>query len=642
MCGICGMVGSPAGAPVDANALVRMRDVLTHRGPDEAGLLLRPSVGLGHRRLSIIDLSPAGRQPMSNEDGSIWLIYNGETYNFKELRRNLERRGHRFRSDTDSEVLVHLYEEDGCALVDRLRGMFAFAIWDERRQRLVLGRDRFGVKPLYYAHTPGGGLVFGSEIKAVLASGLVEAALDPAALSEYLATRYTTGARTLYRGVVRLPPGHTATWQDGRLELRRYWSPPAAEQRHPERSEAELVAEFDRRFEESVVLRMVSDAPIGVFLSGGIDSSAIAAKMAAHSEAPIRTFSVAFRDRRANELAYAREVAHALGATHREVIVSPTEYFDALPRLVWHEDEPIAFPSSVPLYFVSRLAAEDVKVVLTGEGSDELLAGYGKYWRALYNLRAARAYERLPAGVRSAARRLVMALPAGTLGDRLRRSFLARPGTVESLYLENFGVFDGAMQRRLLTPELQGALADQGGLDPFAGHRLALGAQNGSDLLQRQLGLDWQTYLHELLMKQDQMSMAASIESRVPFLDHELAEFAAGLPRGLKLRGFTTKRVLRLAMRKQLPRRILTRAKMGFPTPVGTWLRRDFGWLLDEIVLSPQARERGLFDFRYVSELVAAHRTGRRDHTEQLWALLNVELWFRECLTGARIPSHAA
>jgi len=566
---------------------------------------------------------------MCNEDGRVWLVYNGEIYNFRELRRELLTRGHQFRSTTDSEVLVHLYEEHGERLVDHLRGMFSFAIWDSKRHLLLLARDRFGIKPLYYARTRDGGLVFASEIKAILASGEVERRADPAALSEYLAIRYTTGERTLFRDIFRLLPGHIGVWRGGAFDTRKYWEFPARA-RVSSGSRTDLIDQFRARFDESVQLRMISDAPIGVFLSGGIDSTAIACVMAEKSDEPITTFSVGYKESASSELPYARRVAAQLGARHQEVVVSARDFFEALPRLVWHEDEPVAFPSSIPLYFVSELAREYVKVVLTGEGSDELLAGYGKYLRGLINLRAGHAYEYLPELLRSRIRGLVDRLPRGRLSSKLARTFLARPATVESLCLASFSVFEARAQRRVLTPEFHAQIAPgQDDLDPFAGHREILAALRDLPLLQQLLALDWQTYLQELLMKQDQMSMAASIESRVPYLDQEFATFVAGLPRNLKLKGLTTKKVLRAAMRDKVPDFVLKRRKMGFPTPLGQWLRGEFTSVLDETVLSQRAQARGIFDPAGVRQLVEEHRSGALDHTERLWALMNVELWYR-------------
>jgi asparagine synthase (glutamine-hydrolysing) len=369
-----------------------MRDVMTHRGPDDQGLYLNGRVGLGHRRLSIVDLV-TGQQPMTNEDGSLHIVFNGEIYNHADYRPALESRGHRYRTQSDTETILHLYEEHGPDVVDFLRGMFALAIWDAGRQRLFLARDRLGVKPLYYLHTTDGSLYFASEIKAILAAGALKPELNYKALPDYLANHATSGEETLFTGVKRLLPGHTLTWQDGHIAIRRFWDVPLPGPPEDEKPDEVQVDEWRELFRDSVKLRLMSDVPLGMFLSGGIDSSAIAGMMSGMVSEPIKTFSVAFEEREANELAYARSAAQAFRTDHHEVVVTPAEFFEALPRLVWHEDEPIGHPASVALYFVSRLAKEHVTVVLTGEGADELLGGYARYRKTLINLRLGSIYE---------------------------------------------------------------------------------------------------------------------------------------------------------------------------------------------------------------------------------------------------------
>ena len=634
MCGIAG-VASISPVPISRETLVAMAKSMVHRGPDDEGFYEAPGVGLAHRRLSIIDLSEAGRQPIGNEDGSVQVILNGEIYNYRELRRELAGRGHRLRTETDSEVLVHLYEDFGLDLVHRLRGMFSFALWDDHRRQLVLVRDRMGIKPLYYGRDEDGGIVFGSEIKALVASGRLSCTLSPAAISEYLGNRYTTGRTTFYREVRKLLPGELAVWRDGHLDVRRYWSALEEKADLGKATRSDLTGRFLELFEESVRLRMISDAPIGVFLSGGIDSSAIAAVMARHTSGRLRTFSVGFAEREADELSYARLVASRLGAEHHEVVVSGEEFFQALPDLIWHEDEPIAFASSVPLYFVSRLAAESVKVVLTGEGSDELLGGYAKYWKTDYLVRLGGLYERLPGRVRRAIAQTVLRAPAGKLRSMAFRTPLVRDASVPSLYVENFGLFDGRRQSRLLTGDFTSSVVEESGaFDPFRGHADLLHDLEGLPVFERLLALDLATYLQELLMKQDQMSMAASLESRVPFLDHELVAFARGLPRSMKLSGFRTKRILRDAVQGMIPDSVLKRRKWGFPTPLKGWLAGEFTHVLDETILSERAASRGVTNADEVSRLVGEHRSGRVDHTERLWALVNLEMWFRTCYDG--------
>jgi asparagine synthase (glutamine-hydrolysing) len=629
MCGIAGIVLAPGSTRrLDAPLVERMRDTLVHRGPDDAGLYLDGRCGLGHRRLSIVDVAH-GHQPMSSDDGSLHLVYNGEVYNHAALRSELEARGHRYRTRCDTETVLRLYAQEGAAGVFRLRGMFAFAVWDARRGELFLARDRLGIKPLYYVHAADGSLYFASEIKALLEAGAVRPELNAAALPDYLANHAPSGEETLFAGVRRLPPAHTLRWREGRIELRRYWQAPdgPADDGAPDEV---LVRRFADAFEDAVRARLMADVPLGVFLSGGIDSAAIAATMARMVRAPVRTFSVAFAEAEANELGYARMVAQAYGTEHHEVVVPPEAFFALLPRLVWHEDEPLAHPSSVPLYFVSELAARHVKVVLTGEGSDELLGGYGRYRKALLNLRLGDGWSRVPAAVRDAVRRGVAALPTSPLRARLERTFLCNPPGVESLYFDAFAVFSRGRQAALLTPAMR---ERTGGADPYAAH-LALHAASGAPPLGRLLAADAGTYLHELLMKQDQMSMAASIESRVPFLDHPLVELAGALPERMKLRGAATKYVLRRAMHGVLPPAVLSRRKMGFPVPFGRWVRGRFRPLLDDLVLGPRALERGIFDPAGLRRLVAEHAAGTADHAERLWSLVNLELWHRRFLDG--------
>jgi asparagine synthase (glutamine-hydrolysing) len=635
MCGIAGLVTCDRIGPDDPARVARMRDALAHRGPDDAGLFADGSAVLGHRRLSIVDLA-AGHQPMGNEDGRTWIVFNGEIYNHADVRRELEAAGHRYRTRSDTETIVHAYEQWGDACVERLRGMFAFAIWDADARRLLLARDRLGVKPLYWALSHGR-FLFGSEIKAILESGLVERRPNEDALPELLGTRYLSGSETLFRGIYRLLPGHTLTYQDGRVTTHEYWDVPAADDAAAPIGDREAVHRFRELLEESVRVRLMADVPLGMFLSGGLDSSAIAALMARLIDRPLQTFSVAFKDRAFSELDFARSVARAIGADGHEVVIDDRDFFGALPRLVWHEDEPIAHPSSVPLYFVSELARRHVTVVLTGEGSDELLAGYGKYPRALLNWRAARAYEAVPAAARRwIAGRVVPAVPGG-LGRYARRSFLAMPRTPEAMFFDNFAAIGLRRQQHLLGPALAASATPERAYGASRAYFDAL--DDRSTTLDRLLYADIKTYLVELLMKQDQMSMAASIESRVPFLDHHLVEFVDGLAPRMKLRGLTTKWILREAMRDVLPREILTRRKMGFPVPFGGWVRSRWEPAVREVLLDGRTRQRGLFDPAGVERLLDDHVSGRADGGDAIWTLLNVELWYRTFIDGGGIQT---
>ena len=604
-----------------------MRDVITHRGPDEAGVFIDRNVGLGHRRLSIVDLA-TGQQPMTNaEDGTLHITYNGEIYNYADYRESLESRGHVYATHCDTETILHLYEEHGSACVDYLRGMFAFAIWDRGKQELFIARDRLGVKPLYYVHTDDGSLFFGSEIKTLLEAGAVKPELNYAVLSDYLANHATSGEETLFRGVKRLLPGHVMTWRDGELSIRRYWDVDFTKDDAAPRDDKTYVKQWSDLFRESVRLRLMADVPLGMFLSGGIDSSAIAAVMSGMVSEPIKTFSVAFAEREANELEYARLVAEAYKTNHHEIVVSPEQFFEALPRLVWHEDEPLAHPSSVALYFVSQLARQHVKVVLTGEGSDELLAGYGRYRRTIWNLALGRQYKKFtPAVARDTIRKQIAGmLPGGRLRQKLMRTFLVLSPELESIYFDNFAVFPAPMQQSIFTRETNERI---GSIDPYVELRRLLESTKDLSLLDGLLYADIKTYLHELLMKQDQMSMATSVESRVPFLDHKLVEFTARMPDSMKLRGGTTKYVLRESMKGVLPEKILSRRKMGFPVPIGSWFRGPFKSIVDEYVLSERALSRGIFAPEFVRQLVSLHQAGE-DHSERLWALVNFEMWQR-------------
>ena len=630
MCGIIGIVSLNPLEPVDGTRLKSMRDMLRHRGPDDEGLWLDGPVGLGHRRLSIIDVT-GGAQPMPNEDESVWVVLNGEIYNHATLRPWLESRGHRYRTRSDTETIVHLYEEEGERCVERLQGMFAFAVWDRTRQRLLLARDRLGIKPLYYASTDRE-LIFASEIKAILAGDGLRPVFNRAVLPEFLAHGFVAGGETFFHGVSKLLPGRTLSWSaDGGLRERRYWRLPA----DIDDSASTLAAtatSVRERLERAVQSHLMSDVPLGLFLSGGLDSSGLAALMARMVKEPIRTFSVGLAEPDANELDYARLVARAVGAEHREVVVSAAEFFGALPRLVWHEDEPIAFPSSILLYFVSRLARDHVKVVLTGEGADELFLGYNRYRVTAWNGAAGRAYRVVPRAVRAAIRDSVGRWPA-PLRRYAGRTFLAlEPGT-RALFCENFAIFPTAIQRELLgDPTLLTARDPHGEALRYFGD-----APGGS--LERMSHADLQTYLVELLMKQDQMSMAASIESRVPFLDHEFVEYVSAIPGRLKLRGWRTKAVLRAALEDVVPRRVLTRRKMGFPVPVGRWLRGPFWRVVEEFVLGPRALSRGLFEPYALRRLAEQHRSGAAGHGDRLWLLANLEVWQRIFLDGEDTPS---
>jgi asparagine synthase (glutamine-hydrolysing) len=600
--------------------------MLRHRGPDGEGLWIDGPVGLGHRRLAIVDVV-GGVQPMANEDESVWITYNGEIYNHTALRPGLEAKGHRYRTRSDTETVVHLYEEIGDRCVEPLQGMFAFALWDRSRHRLLLARDRLGIKPLYYAVTERE-LLFASEIKAILAAAAERPTLNRDAVPEFLATRYLAGDETFFRGVRKLPPGHVFTWSlDGGPRRRRYWSLPTGNDDSPAGLK-ERAAELGARLETTVRSHLMSDVPLGLFLSGGLDSTGLAAIMAPMASERISTFAVGFDDPASNELPFARLAAQAVGARHHEVVVSPRDFVEALPRLVWHEDEPIAFPSSIALHFVSQLARPHVKVVLTGEGADELFLGYNWYRLTAWNERLGRRYRAATSpALRRGLRQAVLALPRA-LRRYAARSFLALEPGVREICYENFAVFSAAQRRALLVDRRLFEATD-----PFR-EQLRYFEETPGSTLDRMSHADLQTYLVELLMKQDQMSMAASVESRVPFLDHLLVEHVVRTPSRFKIRGVTTKVVLREALRERIPKPILRRRKLGFPVPFGRWAREQFATGVRDALLGPRARARGLFAPPEVERLVGEHEAGAANHADRLWLLLNLELWQRIFLDG--------
>jgi asparagine synthase (glutamine-hydrolysing) len=604
---------------------------MVHRGPDDEGIYTTGAIGIGMRRLSIVDLA-TGHQPLSNEDGTVWIVFNGEIYNHAALREKLQALGHRYTTQSDTETIVHLYEEYGADCVQHLRGMFAFAIWDSRRQRLFIARDRLGIKPLYYQLTSQQ-MVFGSEIKVVLACPGNGARLDRAVLPEYLAFGYLSGEQTFYGGIRKLMPGH---WMEvdpsGQVRIERYWDLPVT-QNEPYHPETYYIQTYREMLEQAVSSHLMSDVPLGVFLSGGVDSSAVAALMTKIRRAPVETFSVGYTEDAYSELPYARIVAKHLNSLHHEVLVSQQDFFDTLPKLIWHEDEPIVWPSSVPLYFVSKLAHERVKVVLTGEGADETLAGYTRYAFTLKNAASDRIYRALvPGTVRGAIRGSIADSTwiNATVRRKLSHTFLARNGNSwASFYFDNFfSAFSESDQAGLLANEV----LEESVAGAAYRHVSEYWEKSSGKMLQRLLYTDIKTYLVELLMKQDNMSMAASIESRVPFLDHLLLEFATNIPQNLQLGGFAGKRILKKAVEDLLPHSILYRPKLGFPTPWSRWLAGPQLDVIRKLLLEPRSTERQLFQRSAVERLFEEHRSGYRDHYDRIWRLLNLELWHRVCL----------
>jgi len=635
MCGICGIFFVNRDWHVQGNVLARMNRSIVHRGPDDEGFFLEENLGLAMRRLSIIDVK-TGHQPLSNENRDVWIVFNGEIYNHAELRSDLEARGHQYRSRSDTETIVHLYEEYGRDCVKHLRGMFAFVIWDRRKRVLFAARDRLGIKPFYY-RWDGKSFLFGSEIKAILAYPDISAEFNRGTLGEYLAFGYLTGPETMYAGIQKLMPGHTLELSERNApNIDRYWDLQTGVElaSHPHDY---YVRTYREMLESAVESHLMSDVPLGVFLSGGLDSSAVAALTAKVRGDQIRTFAVGYGEEEFSELSFARQVAAHIHSDHHEVRMSREDFFDALPRLIWHEDEPIVWPSSVSLYFVARLARERVTVVLTGEGSDETLGGYTRYAWTLLNSRMDRTYRTLaPDILRRIIRQGVSATPLpAALHRKLEHTFLMRDGASwPSFYFDNFySAFSVTELPGLLTP---GALETAG--RPYDGSMQPWEHSSG-DLLHRLLYTDINSYLIELLMKQDQMSMAASIESRVPFLDHPVVEFTARIPAKDQIKGMAGKFILKEAVQDLLPPDIVYRKKMGFPTPWAYWLAGTQLEQIEHLLLDPRSTERGIFRIDAVRRIFAEHRSGRRDHGNRIWRLLNFELWQRMCIDGDVDPS---
>ena len=630
MCGICGIFYTDATHTVDRDVLAGMNRQIVHRGPDDEGFFVEGNVGVAMRRLSIIDVT-TGHQPIANEDESLWIVFNGEIYNHAALRAQLEAQGHRYRTRSDTETIIHLYEQYGRDCVKYLRGMFAFAIWDRNRKALFAARDRLGIKPFYYRFD-GKTFLFGSEIKAILAHPGVRAEFNVGMLSEYLAFGYLSGSQTMFAGINKLPPAHTLEIDSaGKLNLQSYWdlTVPVDSEGQPREF---YVKSYREMLESCVSSHLMSDVPLGVFLSGGLDSSTVAALTTKIRREPIATFAVGYGEEKFSELRYARQVAQHIGSQHHEVRLNREEFFSALPHLIWHEDEPIVWPSSVSLYFVAKLARNRVKVVLTGEGSDETLGGYTRYAWTLANSRMDSMYRSLtPSVFRQKMRGAIgSALLSSGLRRKLEHTFLGRDGeSWSSFYFDNFySAFSASEQAQLLTPDAH----EQAG-QAYA-DSMAYWDKSSGDLLHRLLYTDIHTHLVELLMKQDQMSMAASVESRVPFLDHVLVEFTARIPAKYSIGGLSGKHILKSAVEDLLPHSIIYRKKMGFPTPWAYWLAGPQLDSLEKMVLEPRTLERGLFERYAVRKLFIEHRAGHRDNGNRIWRLLNLEIWHRVCLDG--------
>ncbi len=645
MCGISGLVNCG-----DKETLARMTSVQAHRGPDDFGLWEQrfpdgSYVGLGSRRLAIIDLSASGHMPMCNEDRSVWITYNGEIYNFAELRRELQSKGHRFASDADTEVIVHLYEEEGPDCVKRLNGMFAFAICDFRAGKplLFVARDHFGVKPFYYWQQ-GRRLAFASEIKALLEVPGIDAELDPESLHQYLTFLWVPDPQTMFRGVFKLPAGHYAIFRDGDFKISKYWDLtfPVANAAYP-RSENDLAEEIRERFRRSVEAQMVSDVPIGAFLSAGLDSSSIAAVMSRATRQPVRTYTITFPPKyRIGETTLddpevASRLAHRLGCENHRIVVEP-DVADLLPRLTWHMDEPTADPAIIAAYLVCREARKQATVLLSGVGGDELFAGYRKHSAHSW----AQAYQRIPSPARSLIEGSIAHLPGlrGTpLKGRLRLAKkMARSASLPApeRFVMNCTYLDLQQKAAIYAPSLWDEV---GSHDPSLRHRASFDQVCHADFLNQMLYLDTKIFMVSLnLTYNDKMSMASSVEVRVPFLDRELAEFVAwNVPPNLKLKGYfhpTTKYIFRKAMQDVLPREVLRQPKAGFAAPVDYWLANDLKEMVDDLLSERRIRERGLFRPDAVRALIDQQRSGAQDWSMQIWQFLTLELWMQTFLDG--------
>lgn len=621
MCGIHGLFRLD-GDRVSPDVLAAMGHVTEHRGPDDQGWHVDGNCGVGMRRLSIIDLA-GGHQPISNADDTLWLVCNGEIYNFRELRAGLQAAGYHFKTGSDSEVLLHLYDAEGDAFVHRLNGMFNFALWDARRRRLLIGRDRLGVKPLY-VYRDNNMVAFATEAKALFSVPGIDAELNHSAIPSYLSLGYVAAPHSIFSGVAKLPPATLLSIEAGGIKQWRYWSMPA--EVSLDVTEAEWIERIRTRMEKAVDMQMVSDVPIGAFLSGGVDSSAVVAYMARHSERPIKTYAIGFEGGAAealyNELPYARQVAGLFGTEHHEIVVKP-DVVGLLPKLLWHMDEPLSDTAFITTFLVSEFARKDVTVILSGVGGDELFGGYRRYLGNHYQ----RKFNRLPGLAKWALGFAADHLPADRHSNvlnmlRLAKGFLASEGLpADRRYTNYIKILDDATVSSLLLQPGDGQFDPMGAAFARAGQ---------ADELNRMFAVDAETQLpDDLLMLTDKMSMAVSLECRVPLLDHELVELAARIPVGAKIRGGRLKHLMKEALSDLLPDGILNRKKRGFGTPMGAWLKHDLAPVLSQLLSREVIESRGLFQAGAVQDLIGAHEANRVDGTDSLLALMNLEIWSR-------------
>ncbi|REJ75485.1 MAG: asparagine synthase (glutamine-hydrolyzing) [Acidobacteria bacterium] len=624
MCGIVGFTAKYFGDE-ERGILERMNGKIIHRGPDEDGFYLGEGFGMAMRRLSIIDLS-GGQQPIHTSDRSKWIVYNGEFYNYRELRRKLEEDGHEFYTNSDTEVILHLYDKYGSRCVEYLRGMFAFAVWDEKERSLFLARDRTGQKPLLYSRRPDGHIVFGSEFQAILEHPDISREVDPQAIDDYMSYQCVPAPSTAFREMRKLEPGHWLIWKNGQIRTERYWKPDFSKKIRI--SEEEAVEETSRVLQESVKLRMISEVPLGAFLSGGVDSSTIVALMARVSDRPVKTFSIGFEEQDYSELKYARKVAEHVGAEYNEFIVKPNA-LEVIPKLVEHYGEPYSDSSAIPTYYVSQETRKHVTVALNGDGGDESFAGYERHAA----MRLAEFYQRVPSALRTALFEApISVLPTSEIKrSRIRdvKRFLSAARLAAGpRYSRWMTTFDDERKSALYSSQFRSQLNGNGSRSVFADW---LESDEAEGIVDRCLLTDMMTYLpNDLLVKVDIASMANSLEARSPFLDHKVIEFAASLPEELKMRRIATKSLLKKVASQLVPREVIYRPKMGFGVPIGNWFRGELKGFIRDILQSNEARSRGLFKQEEVDRMTEEHVSAKKDHTFQIWSLLMLELWFQK------------
>jgi asparagine synthase (glutamine-hydrolysing) len=624
MCGIAGFISKEKDSPVAERAarLDAMCRVITHRGPDEQGAVVLGRAALGMRRLSIIDLK-SGQQPIYSEDGNLAIVFNGEIYNYRELKTDLERRGHRFKTNSDTETIVHAFEEFGADCLRHLRGMFAFAVWNKRDESLFVARDRVGKKPLFYAVTKSGDFVFGSELKVLLAHGEIEPEIDLAALDAYLTFGYVPEEFCIFKNVRKLAAGAFLIYENGRIKTEKYWDFPY-KKIETAKTEAEYVEILRAKLREAVAVRLISEVPLGAFLSGGVDSSSIVAMMAQLSDRPVKTFSIGFNEDTFNELKFARLAAKHFRTEHHEFVVTP-DLVETVDELVWHFDEPFADPSSLPTFMVAKMAREFVTVVLSGDGGDELFAGYTRY--AVEQRR--KGLENLPAFVRRSLRRASAWLPHGFRGKNYLYNVSLDP---TARYVDNLSHFNRVRRRALYSAEFSEKLNGGFGAGEKIFREIAESLATGNPV-DNLLYLDSKTYLPgDILTKVDRMTMAASLEARAPLLDQELIETVAQIPAEFKMRGAETKYIFKKALEGIVPPEILYRPKQGFGVPINEWINSQLRERIDETLREKRSLERGYFDRSYIQTLLDEHRRNRRDHSYSLWILYVLELWHRRFL----------